>query len=362
MQEFSLDQPTNPSQLVGLLEKANVPKVQFEKDMVIFREGSKGDQAFFIAAGGVKILKKSDSGADKLLDILKSGVIFGEMALLDEPTRSATAVADSIVRIYAIDRKMMAQLTQTVPEFSIWLLQTFSQRLRTLNQKVAQMEKLQEMNTKMIMMQQKERVRIARDLNEGPVQQFSDYLMTLEVLELAAKKKPESLPAELSEFREKLKKGLAKLNNLATVLSPSDVEEVGFSEVLYYLASNMEREEVYKVNFKSDRVKAEDLDSGQQNTLYLIAQDALRNLAELGNVTTVTISLQKLPNRITLIIADDGPGYDFNKVKQGFFRREVETFQLMRDRAMLVGGNMTIQTAEGQGTRLQIEVPLKPPQ
>ena len=134
MQEFSLDQPTNPSQLVGLLEKANVPKVQFEKDMVIFREGSKGDQAFFIAAGGVKILKKSDSGADKLLDILKSGVIFGEMALLFSEPRSATVTAQEETEVFCLASEDFRRIVSLSPDMTERLRALAENRRRELAQ------------------------------------------------------------------------------------------------------------------------------------------------------------------------------------------------------------------------------------
>src|SRR5688572_12921665 len=104
MQEISLDRQVAPEQLVQLLEKAGVPRSTFAEGQTIFEEGSHGEEAFFLANGSVRILKKGPGGKQKLLDILQSGVIFGEMALLDEPTRSAAAVGNSNGSLYTIDR------------------------------------------------------------------------------------------------------------------------------------------------------------------------------------------------------------------------------------------------------------------
>lgn len=95
---------------------------------VIFKEGDKGDIFYIIKAGEVLIVKT------KILAILQSGDFFGEMSLIDQSLRSASAVASGQVILYALTRQDFEKLLQSdfkaAQVFIFYLLQTVVQRLR----------------------------------------------------------------------------------------------------------------------------------------------------------------------------------------------------------------------------------------
>ena len=78
--------------------------IPFKAGEIIFRQGYPGDHAYIIKSGEVAIIKEHDDGSREQLAILKSGEMFGEIAVLDEVTRTATAEAhtDCVLQVMAI--------------------------------------------------------------------------------------------------------------------------------------------------------------------------------------------------------------------------------------------------------------------
>ncbi len=85
----------------------------YDTDQVIFRQGSRGDRMYVIADGQVEIRFADSQGAEHAVLFLGQGQIFGEMALIDQGTRSATiaAVQDGTV-VYAITNADFIQLCE----------------------------------------------------------------------------------------------------------------------------------------------------------------------------------------------------------------------------------------------------------
>lgn len=71
---------------------------------VIFRQGYPGDHAYIVQSGEVAIIKEHDDGSREQLAILKAGEMFGEIAVMDDVNRTATAQAhtDCVLQIMAI--------------------------------------------------------------------------------------------------------------------------------------------------------------------------------------------------------------------------------------------------------------------
>ena len=71
---------------------SGIARKKYDRDQVIFREHENGDVAYIIANGQVQIIKESDNGP-KVLGVLEKGAMFGEMALIDNKPRMASAKA-----------------------------------------------------------------------------------------------------------------------------------------------------------------------------------------------------------------------------------------------------------------------------
>ena len=97
---------------------------------VIFREGDIGKHMFVIKTGTVELRV-----AQRAIEILSTGEIFGEMAMLDAHKRSATAIAMSECQIVPIDEARFLYMVRQTPYFAIEVMQIMAQRLRNMNQR-----------------------------------------------------------------------------------------------------------------------------------------------------------------------------------------------------------------------------------
>jgi len=108
----------------------------YTKDSVVFCEGEPGDELFIIQKGSVKIVKITDSN-EILLAVLKSGDIFGEMALLESKPRAAGAIAYEDCQLMAVNRDNFQQMIKSQPQLIARLTTLLSERIWLLYKQLA---------------------------------------------------------------------------------------------------------------------------------------------------------------------------------------------------------------------------------
>jgi CRP/FNR family transcriptional regulator/CRP/FNR family cyclic AMP-dependent transcriptional regulator len=109
---------------------------KYPKDAVIFFESDPGDAMFMILGGRVKVTILSDDGREIILSILGDRDFFGEMALLDNEPRSATAIAVQETEVAVIHQKDFLSIVEKRPRVAINLLSALSDRLRKANHQI----------------------------------------------------------------------------------------------------------------------------------------------------------------------------------------------------------------------------------
>lgn len=106
---------------------------------VIFEEGQPGAELYVIVEGAVDITLEG-----RPIDHLEAGSIFGEMALVDERPRSATAVAATDCKILPVNQARFASLVQQEPDFATQVMKIMSVRMRNLMEEEIQRQRLEE--------------------------------------------------------------------------------------------------------------------------------------------------------------------------------------------------------------------------
>ena len=106
------------------------------RDTTIFNEGDTADAIFVVVNGRVKIVTTSTDGKEFILTVLGAGQVFGEMALIEEATRSASVVTITDVELLVISRKDFDHLLHSSPGISRKLMAILSRRLRRANSKM----------------------------------------------------------------------------------------------------------------------------------------------------------------------------------------------------------------------------------
>lgn len=118
----------NGSDSFELLLGPDIPIRHYKAGEIIFREGDRGSELFVIQRGRVRI-----QSANRLLEMLGDNEIFGEMALIDDSPRSASAVAETDVAVAPVTEKQYLFLVRHTPFFALKVLRVLAQRLRAQN-------------------------------------------------------------------------------------------------------------------------------------------------------------------------------------------------------------------------------------
>ncbi|MEZ7892588.1 MAG: cyclic nucleotide-binding domain-containing protein [Candidatus Wallbacteria bacterium] len=121
--------------------KEIIEEVAFTRGTTIFRQGDQGDAFYIIIEGKVKISKREDN-EEKTLNILTEGQFFGEMALLEEAPRMATALCFEDCKLYKITQKNFGYIMLLNPAISLKIMRFMSDRMRksTVQTTVAEKE------------------------------------------------------------------------------------------------------------------------------------------------------------------------------------------------------------------------------
>ena len=105
----------------------------FEPGQVIFKEGDTGDHMFIIIQGEVEIRKRTSMDTARTLSTFKPGDVFGEMALIENKPRSATAVATKASRMLVMNEPLFLAMIERNPDFARKMIHVLSERLRKAN-------------------------------------------------------------------------------------------------------------------------------------------------------------------------------------------------------------------------------------
>ncbi len=119
---------TNGADSFELLLGPDIPIREYKAGETIFREGDRGEELFVIQRGRVRIL-----AGNRLLETLGENEIFGEMALIDDSPRSASAVAETDLAVAPITEKQYLFLIRHTPFFALKVMRVLAQRLRSQN-------------------------------------------------------------------------------------------------------------------------------------------------------------------------------------------------------------------------------------
>jgi signal transduction histidine kinase len=187
------------------------------------------------------------------------------------------------------------------------------------------------------------RRRIGRDLHDGAQQQLVNTILTLKLAQRALDDGGEG--AELvAEALENAERGLQETREMAHGLNPSILSSGGLAPALDALARRS------RIPVRLDLRTDARLPEHVEVTAYYVVSEALTNAAKHSNASGVEVAADATDGELRLSVSDDGVG--------GADLTRGSGLVGLKDRVEAIGGTLTIQSSPGQGTRLNIEVPV----
>jgi two-component system sensor histidine kinase UhpB len=200
-----------------------------------------------------------------------------------------------------------------------------------------------------LLVQERERQRIARELHDEVGQTLTGVMLQVEGL---AGKIPEELREQLDELRETAREGTEEVRRIARRLRPEALEDFGLQSALAALATAIGEQARLRIERRLD--DGPPLSEEHELVIYRVAQEALTNVARHAGATEVQFRLQRTDGHVILTVRDDGRGLPTDVLRASHGIRG------MRERAMLIGAQLTITGPPSGGTEVRLSIPLDP--
>ncbi len=199
--------------------------------------------------------------------------------------------------------------------------------------------------------QEEERKRIARELHDETGQSLTSLMVRLQTMNQQCPV-PELKP-QMEEVRQLIVQTLDDVHNLAVELRPSVLDDLGLEAALQRYVQDCRRRYPLDIDLIAIGL-GERLSSTTETALYRVVQEGLTNIARHAQARTASVLLERRNGRVRVIIEDDGKGFD---PQQAADNGRLGLYG-MRERAELLNGTVTIESAPGQGTSIFVEVPV----
>lgn len=200
-----------------------------------------------------------------------------------------------------------------------------------------------------LLVQEGERRRIARELHDEVGQTLTGVMLQVEALAGAI---PAELREQLDELRETARHGTEEVRRIARQLRPEALEDLGLQSALAALATAFGEQAKVQIERRLDH--GPPLSQEHELVVYRVAQEALTNVARHADATEVQFRLQRTDERVILVVRDDGRGLPPAALASSHGIRG------MRERAMLIGAQLTIAGPPNGGTEVRLSIPLNP--
>ena len=199
--------------------------------------------------------------------------------------------------------------------------------------------------------QELERKRLARELHDETGQALTSMLLGLRSIEEATRDQPQVRESVLA-LRELVVSTLHDVRRLAVELRPKALDDFGLLPALERLAETFAEETAIDVHLQT-ALGDERLDPEIETALYRIVQEALTNVVKHAQASTISVVLTKKGDSVTALIEDDGQGFDASEDSgDGLGLLGI------RERIALLRGRFVVESSEGSGTTVVVEVPV----
>jgi PAS domain S-box-containing protein len=215
-------------------------------------------------------------------------------------------------------------------------------------------EELKGLTARLFQSQELERRRIARELHDEAGQALTGINFVLETICKNLTAESESTKGLIFDVKKQINHTYQDIRRLSYTLHPALLSDMGLEPALDSYVTGISKHSKMNIEFKVVGFKKR-LSPEIETVLYRLSQEALTNTLKHARAKNFKLSIVKSYPHIIFAAKDDGIGFDTSE-----FGRHNDTLGLlsMRERASMLGGSFSLQSARGKGTHIRIKIPL----
>ncbi|MCF2944136.1 sensor histidine kinase [Paenibacillus tarimensis] len=211
---------------------------------------------------------------------------------------------------------------------------------------------------KIILAQEEERKRIAREIHDGPAQSLANIVLRTEIAErMLGKQEFKLVQDELIDLKGQVRSGLEEIRKIMFNLRPMALDDLGLVPTLRKYMQDFEEKTQIRTVFETIGRETR-LPSAMEAAIYRLVQEACTNALKHANPTFIGLEVKYQTDMVKILIQDNGSGFNVDVVEAR--SKDSTHFGLigMRERVELLEGRMHIESAINQGTKISIQIPI----
>ncbi|TDA70146.1 MAG: sensor histidine kinase [Clostridia bacterium] len=197
-----------------------------------------------------------------------------------------------------------------------------------------------------------ERDRFSRDLHDGVLQAIYGVGLTLQMCTHLLNKNPEAATGHIEYCMTKLNEVVGNIRDYISDLQPPQFQ-VGLKELIMELVEEFRLAYKIEVSLVYEEDRRLDVAEDRLPHLYYLIREAMSNAARHGQAGAISLHLRVDESNLRVTIEDDGKGFVYNPNVRDHFG-----LRFMEERAKLLGGQFHLASSPGQGTRVEVAVPV----
>ena len=201
-----------------------------------------------------------------------------------------------------------------------------------------------------IQAQESERQQLGLELHDNVNQILVGAMLNLGMTKVGS---PDQIPEHVEKTRSYILRAIEEIRNLSHRLTPASFNDISLKEAFDPLIQSINVDNRFKISFHFDEIDHNNISDDIKINLYRILQEQLKNIVKYASATSIEIILTLTAGGIQMSIADNGVGFDPGKTRTGIGLSNI------KKRAELFKGKFTLNTAEGKGCVITVEIPLK---
>lgn len=275
----------------------------------------------------------------------------------------------------------LKEILKTAEHLAICIGSVLSYLSDQINGVVWQIEEAQKskfVGAQIIKAQEEERLRVSRELHDGPAQDIANLIFQASIIERMVDRDPEEAKRGLQELRQHIRGCLTDMRQIIFDMRPMSLDDLGLEPALRQLISKMRERGMLDASIAVEG-EEQKLAKYAEVSIFRIVQESLNNVSRHAGVKKAEVRMLYTASALAITVKDEGRGFDPD-AEEDAVPSEAEQFDDdrdvndpvsrnaygqygllgMRERAAIIGAELNIISEIGKGTCIHLRMPFRP--